>query len=140
MRKILIILLLVFAANVVKGQTNNSPKIHLWVKEGLPDYTIPNELWKRLQDSRLFLKLGELSYDDKYNELKENDFIVSVIPLQLEDQTTCVTLNFCKYKVVEGKNEQIYLASFIYVASKYTDNRMRCINECYDEMLRWFVE
>jgi len=42
MKKLLIILLLLFAANTVKAQTKTSPKIHLWVDEGDSDYTIPS--------------------------------------------------------------------------------------------------
>lgn len=112
MKKLLIVLLLVFATNTVKAQTNTSPKIHLWVGEGKADYTIPNELWTKLGDSRIFNKLGNYGYSNKWDNVKKGDFIIiTLFSFMPNSPGNTTTLVLCKYKGVNDNKDLVYLAN-----------------------------
>ncbi len=97
MKKTIVILLILFCACAVKAQTETTPKIHLWVDEGKDDYTIPNGLWTKLGDSRIFNKLGKYGYSYKCDNVKEGDYLALVYNMIFPNNsgnTTCLV--FCK--------------------------------------------
>lgn len=140
MKKLIIILVLVFAANIVKAQTSTSPKIHLWVDEGEGDYTIPNELWSKLGDSRIFNKLGSYGYNYKWDKVKEWDYIVlALYKLMPNISGNTVTLVLCQFKKRNGFNELVFLSNAFQTSVDYQHINMS-VDACYKYILDWHDE
>ena len=140
MKKLLVILLLIFAANIVKAQTGTSPKIHLWADEGNADYTIANELWTKLGDSRIYNKLGTYGYSFKWDTVKENDFIVYIQYIYMPNSpgnTTVITIH--RVKKIDGYNDLIYKTILLTtnISDQHISQSVEC---CYKQILEWHDE
>ncbi len=138
MKKLLIVLLLVFAANVVKAQTKTSPKIHLWVNEGEADYTIPNELWAKLGDSRIFNKLGTYGYSYKWDSVKEWDYIILELHTLFPNGNT-TSIVICQYKKVYGIKELFYLTTS-FITNIQDQHISLSVDDCMEKILEWHDE
>lgn len=139
MKKLLLILLLVFAANVVEAQTSTTPKIHLWVDEGLSDYTIPNELWTKLGDSRIFNKLGTIGYTNKFENLEVGDYILKTSFIFIDENSTTTSMILLRFKDKESL-ELIYMANAAYTIVDYPKHREQSIDVFYKQILEWHDE
>lgn len=137
MKKTIIILLILFSACAVKAQTTSSPKIHMWVKEGESDYTIQGELWHRLEDSRLYNKLGKYSFNYKWDDVKEGDFIVLALQSYLQNiNGNITTLTFCQAQYVNGYMDLIYKSSS--ATNNISDQHInQSVEACYKQILEW---
>lgn len=140
MKKTIIILLILFSACAVKAQTNSSPKIHLWAEEGQGDYTIQNELWGKLGDSRIFNKLGTYGYSYKWDGVKEGDYIVLILHSYMPNTPgNTTTLTFCQYQIINGMNKLIYTSNS--VTTNISDQHIyQSVDACYKYILDWHDE
>ncbi|PKL80475.1 MAG: hypothetical protein CVV25_03995 [Ignavibacteriae bacterium HGW-Ignavibacteriae-4] len=135
MKKLLIVILLVFAANIIKAQTSTKPKIHLWVKEGETDYTISNELWTKLGDSRIFNKLGTYGYCYKWDNIKEYDYVLLINLIILNGGNT-VTIDLLQTRIIEDSKELLFKSTFAY--TNISDQSFsESVESCYKQTLIW---
>lgn len=140
MKKLIIILVLVFAANVVKAQTETTPKIHLWVTEGDSDYIIPSNIWGKLKDSRIYNKLGTYIYSFKWEIEVEYDYIIYISSMYLQNLNgNTTTMGLYQIRNLNGSKELIYRKSL--VTTNISDEHIsQSVENCYKQVLIWYDE
>ena len=139
MKKLLIIILLVLAANVVEAQTNTSPKINIVVDRTLEDYTVPNEIVNKLNDSRLYNRIGSYGNFDELNG-KVGDYVIYIYSFNLNGIIGNTTrIDYFEIIYINGVFEYARRFSpFTYTVSGISDHKTRAANTCYNNILEIF--
>lgn len=139
MKKTIIILLILLSAFAVNAQTNTSPKINIVVDRTLEDYTVPNEIVNKLNDSRLYSRIGSYGHFDELNH-KVGDYVIYIYSFNFNDIIGNTTrIDYFEIIYVNGVFEYARRFSpFTYTVSGISDHKTRAANNCYNNILEIF--
>lgn len=127
------LLLLVFASSAFAF------KINIIVDEGLEDYTIPNEIVKKLKDSRLYDQIGTYGYWKDFVNI-EGDYIIDIYSFNINGTIgNTTTIDF--YEVIKCGDKFEYAIRLRPLTVTFTgmsNHRNESINALYDMILKLF--
>ena len=139
MKKTIIILLILFSANLVKAQTTSSPTINIIVDKGLEDYTVPNEIVSKLNDSRLYSRIGLYGQFDEINH-KVGDYVIYIYSFNINNIIGNTTrIDYFEIIYVNGVFEYVRrLSPFTCTITGISDHKTRTANACFNNILAMF--
>ena len=130
--RIVLLLFVFLSASVVFSQT-----IDIVTPDGKDDYTIPNEIVKKLRDSRIYQRIGNYtSWNEK--KLVEGNLILEIGHHNLDNiigNNTVILL----FKVLKIKDEFILsrLEAFSYTVTGYSNHKEDSADFLHDLILIW---